>query len=339
MDGEDKRLFQNAIAINQLLDESLGFETDSNEAATWVDILRRNGVEQQTSKFHLTTCDQVVVCTIGIVGGVLDLSRSFSKAMTNEDLHQRFDRLSKNYTKEVTGCDGIAAIDNIKGGPAHRLVGPSHDLTRLFETIGQMLRGEFSSNVSCVRHVANQYTQGGREYLKIESPVDAAIILLLHLIGDFFSKTSLPIPGRTILAESDRVELVREIFAEYRNDGNLRTQVSKLLSTLSGALVISVFLWLYRCADLVVRDQRKLVASLIRVREDIKFHVLMRNAQSIAFAISLGKASFTANLADVNYLSFVQIVRSGASINRLSCAEQDTLMAKLKAIRGQIESL
>ena len=40
--------------------------------------------------------------------------------LENENLHQKFDHLSKDYLKKVTGSGGAAAIDNFKGGPLHR---------------------------------------------------------------------------------------------------------------------------------------------------------------------------------------------------------------------------
>lgn len=270
---------------------------------------------------------------------MLDLTKSFSEAMTNEGLHQKFDRLSKDYVKKVTGDKGITAIDNCIGGDVHRLVGPGHDLTRFFETIGQMMRGEFRSNIRGVEYIANRYRAGCTDYLRIDDPVDAATILILHLIGDFFSKQSLPIPDRTRLTESENKEVISTVFKEFRNSNSLRTQVASFLSNMSGALFISLVLRLYRYMDLFVVEGQRPGLGQLKLGDDLKYHLLHRNAQTIASVISTGKAAFSGNPANVNYPSFTQVIRSGASINRLTRMEQDRLLASFSGIRNQVEAL
>ncbi len=341
MSSNERSLIRKADYVDRLLDEGLGLdETGDSEMTTWEELLRRNEIEPPKSRLGLATLDKVVYCATGIAGGVLNLTQSYSKVMTNEGLHQKFNKLSNDYIEKVTGQKGITSIDNYKGGGvSHRLVGPGHDLTRFFETIAQMMCGEFLSNVHGVEHIASRYRTGSAEYLPIEDPVDAAIILILHLIGDFFSKQSLPIPGRTRLAESECVEVVREVFKEFRNGDNLRKQVATFLSNLSSAIFISLVLRLYRYMDLFIVESQKPGLKQLQLGEDFKYHLLNRNAQTIAFVISTGRAVFSGNPADVNYLSFIQVVRSGASINRLSLQEQDNLLAEFSIIRNQVAAL
>lgn len=335
MNSGSSALLAQANELDQLLDEALG-DARPSQAQDWDAILQRNGVEFD-GYAPLDTRDQVVALVAGLVGGVLDLTNAFRAGLTNEGGHQRFDALSKEYLEKITGQSGIAAIDNHRGGRAHRLIGPAHDLTRFFEALGQMMNGRFESNFGGVFKSAMSYRDGCSDYLKIESPVEATILLLLHLIGDFFSAQSLPIPGRSKLAEIHDPEIYRAIVKEFLNGENLRGEVSKFLSTLSGAVLIALIIRLYRYYVIFVVERQPVRWKCLSLANDISFHLMQRNAQTLSFVISAAKAGFTANPLELNYASFIQIVRSGASVNRLSAEECRLLDARFERVKKEIE--
>lgn len=323
--------------IDATLDSGLTGNEVSYDDASWDDFFNRNGVALPVSEYDLDTIDWTFCCLTGIGCGVLDLTKQCASMMENENLHKKFDDMSKDYLKKVTGSKGSAAIDNHKGGPLHRLVGPGHDLSRFFETIGQMMKGEFRSNVKGNEFFSTTY--GGRsttDYLKIDSPVDAAVVLILHLIGDVFSSMSLPIPGRTKIAESEVKAVVKDVYDEYRNGGNLRQLVSEFLSNMAGAVLIPIVLRLYHYVRIGIEKRSIPKLSL---KNDGKFHLLARNAQTISFTISIGRAAFTRNPLALNYLNFVQIVRNGAAINRITKAQQERLLANISTLSRRIEEL
>jgi hypothetical protein len=330
-------LIRLAGQIDATLDSGLTGKEVLYDDQSWDHILKRNGVELPRSGYDLDAPDWTICCITGIGCGILDLTKQYANVLHNEDLHNKFDSLSKEYLRKVTNSDGIAAIDNIKGGPYHRMVGPAHDLTRFMEAIGQMMKGEFRSNVMGKEFISTVY--GGRSqipYVKIDSAADAAVVLILHLIGDFFSATSLPFPGRTRIAESEVRDVVKEVFDEYRNGGNLRPLVSEFLSNVTGAILIPIVLRLYRYVRVAI--ERRSMPSL-SLKNDVKFHVLDRNAQTISFVISAGRAAFTSNPVALNYMNFVEIVRSGAAINRISKAEQEQLLKRIDAVSLRIAEL
>lgn len=334
---QQDELLRLASQIDATLDSGLTGQDVQYSDMSFESILKRNGIELEPSAYELDTLDWVFCCITGVGCGVLDLTRKLDAGLQNDALHDKFDKLSKTYLEKITGGKGGAAIDNIKGGPLHRLVGPTHDLSRFFEAIGHIMNGEFHSNVLGKEFLSTVY--GGNSqtpYVKIESPVDAAIILFLHLIGDFFSKTSLPIPGRTRLAETECKEVVKQVFAEYRNGGNLRKLVAECLSNLSGTVLIAIVLRLYRYMRIAI--ERRSMPGLT-LKNDPKFHVLDRNAQTISFVISVGKAAFMSNPFALNYTGFVQIIRSGAAINRISTNEQTQLLSRIELITDRIKEL
>ena len=330
-------LIRLASQIDATLDSGLTGIDVSYGDNSYEAVLSRNKVTLAPSAYELDTLDWVFCCLTGVGGGVLDLTRTIDANLTNEELHQKFDKLSSDYLKKVIGIDGKAAIDNIRGGPLHRIVGPTHDLSRFFEAVKDIMKGEFHANVRGTNFIETFHSSASKSpYVQIDGPVDAAIVLLLHMIGDFFSKTSLPIPGRSKLAESEYKEIVKEVFAEYRNGGNLRKLVSEFLSNVTGTILIALVLRLYRYMRIAI--ERRSMPGL-SLKDDDKFHVLDRNAQTISFVISVGKAAFTSNPLALNYTGFVQIIRSGAAINRISTGEQAFLNDKLVALDARIRSL
>jgi hypothetical protein len=323
--------------IDATLDSGLTGKEVSYNDASWDDFYKRNGIALPVSEYDLDTIDWTFCCLTGIGCGVLDLSRQCASVLENENVHKKFDEMSKDYLQKVTGSKGSAAIDNHKGGPLHRLVGPSHDLSRFLETIGNLVKGEFHANVEGNTIIATAYSgRSTTDYLKIDSPADAAVVLILHLIGDFFSAMSLPIPGRTKIAESDVQQVVKDVFDEYRSGGNLRKLVSEFLSNIAGAVLIPIVLRLYRYVRIAIEKRSVPKLSL---KNDGKFHLLARNAQTISFTISIGRAAFTQNPLALNYLNFVQIVRNGAAINRITKGEQERLLANISNLSRRIEEL
>lgn len=340
MDKFNKDLLRQADDLDRELDAVLGTQQASaRDVATWSDILANNGVEPRCVP-QLTLQDQAISCIVGVAGGVLDLTQSFKSRMKNESVHQRFDQLSKDWLKRVTGEDGIAAIDNQRGGPsAHRLIGPAHDLSRFFEAIGQITKGEFRSSFGGVEKIVSSYGPNSADYVKVENPVDAAILLILHLIGDFFSAQSLPLPGRTQQAETRQVEIYRKIVSDFREGRNLREQVAGFLSNLSGTVLISITLRLYRYFVMFVMERQQVELRRFRLADDELYHLLHRDAQMIAFGISVGKTCFTQNLIDVNYTSFIQFVRSGVAIQRISARELERLDGEFQELVQKIEAI
>lgn len=171
-------ILSNAIRENEL--------DTIKEELTWNLILKRNGIEPPKSQFDLSIFDHFIYSITGLIGGIIDLTKNISDSLNNETIHNSFDKQSKKYIKQITGQDGIAAIDNKLGGDTHRLIGPSHDLARFSEAVNQIMKGKFHSNVHGVGKILDRYSKNSSKYLKIKDPIDAAFVLFLHIIGDFF---------------------------------------------------------------------------------------------------------------------------------------------------------
>jgi hypothetical protein len=334
-----------AYSVDSELNQLLGIKADfyDNENKSWDLLLERNGISNNISSVTFTALDHVVYSLAGITGGLLDLTKQYTKVMTNDSIAKSFEDKCKEYVNKITGKkNGIPAIDNIIGGPDHRMWGPTHDLARIFETIKGIMRGEFhlKIDVAAVDRLINTYSRKSSEYVKIENPIDAFIVLMLHLLSDFFTVKSLPIPGRTKLIENGDNKVILKVLKEYRKGGNLRQIVADFLNSLSSALFIAIFCRLYRYYDMYSSSGNiGYVAKNFQLKNDIKYYLLLRNASTICFVISVGKAAFSRNIFDINYINFVQIIQSGMSINRLSISEQNLLLDRFENNIAKIERI
>lgn len=265
--------------------------------------------------------DVVVAGITGLSGGLLDLRKTFAEAMTSEDWHQQLDRRFKDYAKENVG-PGTIAIDNASGGPSHRLVGPTHDIFRLFKAVRLVREGRFESAVSGVLKSATSYRGELPPYVKVDDPTDALMLVLLHWSGDFFSAMSLPIPGWSLLAESENAQFVRTLFIAYRNGANLRTAVSQLLSNFSGVALITVILHFYRWGDMLTASGSMDVSALkLGLAQDLRYRWMSRNAGFAASGVSVGRVAVTGDLFSLNYAALAKAMMDARVVERLLDAE------------------
>lgn len=292
---------------------------DGAVATSWAELYELFGEEMPGADLGLRTADLAAATIAGLAGGVLDLQPAISSALTSEDLHQQLDAAFKQKVKDATGQNGTVSIDNaLGGGRNHRLVGPTHDLFRLFSAVRAVQNGQFVSAVKGVRKVNTAYRAGLPPYLKVESPGDALILVLMHWAADFFSAQSLPIPGWSRLAEINERDFVEWLFRAYREGANLRAMVSQFLSNLSGLALISIVLHLYRYIDLFwVTERRPIKLATFNLSNDLRFRWMSRNANLTAMTVSTAHAALAQNFFAWNYMSFVKFFADARAVEKV----------------------
>lgn len=313
-------------------------ESPRSSASSLDELARRLGISPEDDGLTTAPHEHFVSVFAGTVGGVLDLGgislrERISDSLTSEEMHQRIDGLFKKKMGELTGGRGTVAIDNIRGGADHRLVGPTHDVFRLLKTIHGVRSGTFESNVKNVRILTERYGSRSNAYLKVESTSDALFLVLLHWAADFFSSRSLPIPGWSLLAEIDDQKFVTWLFRAYREGANLRTAISQLLSNLSGVALISVILTVYRYADLFfITEKIPFSIERLNLGRDYKYRFLSRNAALVATGVSTGNALLTQDFFNWNYVAMMKFWSDGRAVNAI-------LDARLREIDQRTERL
>lgn len=272
---------------------------------TWQELESRIGLDPLSDSPGLRTPDHLASILSGLAGGFLDLRPQIAASLTSEEMHQRIDAAYKEKVKQIIGREGTLAIDNVMGGPDHRMVGPTHDVFRLFQTIQLVRRGKFESAVKGVLKHKDSYRDGLPPYLQVEKAADALVLVLMHWVADFFSSRSLPLPGWSKLAEVDNREFVDWLFKAYREGANLRTTVSQFLSNLSGLALISILLHIYRYIDMFWITERVEISTLSLSR-DLRFRWMTRNANLTALGVSTGNTIITQNLFNLNYMAMIK---------------------------------
>jgi hypothetical protein len=273
-----------------------------------------------------------------LAGGILDISKPLSDGMTNERVHQRLDRMSRARASAASG-GGLPAIDNPAGGPDHRLVGPTHDVARLFKALRAVREGRIEYARDGVRMAATQYSADSQQYAQISGVGDAAVVLVLHWAGDFFSKRSLPIPGMSKLASLGRPELVKKLFEAYRAGANLRTLVSQFLSSLSGVALIGILVTVFRGIDRIwISASHRPLDAFLGLAADVRFRIMSRNANLVALALSTGAAAVQQNIFRLNHLALARFVADGYALERMLGQRIKDADARTDRILGQLEA-
>lgn len=338
MGDEDDHLLKSLVGLQNrtdALDARLhGMAPPRAIVVAWEDIYAGHGELPPGANWELTVADHAAASIAGLGGGLLDLSKEISKGLTNESMHRRLDAIFKE--RVAKSGDGTVAIDNALGGPSHRMVGPTHDVFRLFSAVKLVQAGRFESAVRGVLKEANSYRADLPDYLKISDPTEALLLVLLHWGADFFSKMSLPIPGWSKLAESNNVEFVRALFTAYRGGANLRSALSQLISNLSGLALISVVLHVYRYIDRYISGTMEFSLSSLSLSSDVRFGMMSRNANLIALAVSAAHAGVSQNIFALNYAAFFKFCADGRSINKLADGRADELEARLDVILREL---
>lgn len=129
------------------------------------------------------------------------------------------------------------------GGPAHRVKSSGHDLGRPLAALAQIRDGQFRA-VRWVDGVRTTFATDPGAYVPVEAYGEALTLWMKHLVADFVTPMSLPLPGWTWLFEQP-VEDVRN-FARMTYQGrhfgeglNMRSGIlTPMLSFLSTEAIV-----------------------------------------------------------------------------------------------------
>lgn len=137
------------------------------------------------------------------------------------------------------------------GGVLHRVRSRGHDLSRFLEAVNQTAQGEFRGvrwSYGKPIEVISRLNQNGNAYL--EMPWIAALVnVTVHLMADFFSAHSLPLPLSSVVCENAAREMRILIHNLYEGGFNLRHVALGGLEVLLSYLGIEIWLWMQYGTD------------------------------------------------------------------------------------------
>ena len=223
---------------------------------------------------NLSLVDVLVASIAGIVCGAMN-----GLFKTTVPQHGN---LKHEHSTTRTGVDyKVPKPEGMKGSVQglHRQIGPGHDLGRFKEAL-DLISGKkmdfplwgksISEQTGGVLHAGNMRVTEfiGRGGFKI--PEDPKAELLNHLLIDFFTKTSLPLPFTSYIADYSQA-MAKIMIGMYDNGLNLKNFVGNVSSIAMLQLITHSYAYLFRAAKLVNFYER-----LIKVKNAEEFGELYK---------------------------------------------------------------
>jgi hypothetical protein len=249
----------------------------------------------------------------GILGGLMDIlfatqgkflegmmaDKSSWLGSAMEDIHKHHHAF-----QPLSPIDYRASglTDEANGWAFHRGVSPGHDLLRFLSGISQIKNGVFQGifyKNGVPNLVTSAQTLSGISYEPMGLG-DAIVNYTTHMFCDFFSSTSLPIPGTSFAFESGSRELRTFVVRDLYEQGiNLRHIVMQALPPIMISLIINCYCW--------VRFRK---SSASQEAKDQKKIELLTVAHSISAGFNIGKIIFYRNPLMVNVPQLMAAVRN-----------------------------
>ena len=206
---------------------------------------------RQSFSVNLSATDIVVATISGVVCGAMNgLLKSF--------IPQHGDLKHKHSTTR-TGVDyKVPKPEGMKGSVQglHRQIGPGHDLGRFQEALDLMsgkktdfpLWGKnISEQMGGSLHPGNMRVEDFLSRGGFKIPDDPKAELMNHLLIDFFTKTSLPLPFTSYIADNSQA-MAKIMLGMYGNGLNLKNLVGNVSSLAMLQLITNSYVFLFKSA-------------------------------------------------------------------------------------------
>lgn len=207
------------------------------------------------------------------------------------------------------------------GGPHHRQLSKGHDLLRFIEAILQIKNGRFEGIIfqdNTAIKVASSINQYGNSYEQMKTS-EAILTYLKHMKGDFFSTTSLPIPGYSFLRESSNRELRLLSANMYRAGFNLKNIVIQSCSTIAIELILRIYMAITETKRII--NQNKSIniledysninnlKGIIMPASNPKYREMFLIAHAIVTSFNIGKVIIKKAPWEINITEILMTIR------------------------------
>jgi hypothetical protein len=272
--------------------------------------------------------DYLTVFISGILGGLADIfvgmPGGYKEINVKNNSFLGLGEQLKNYDLSNNIID--TQIPNTSLGD-HRLYSYGHDLFRFTNASSMIKNGE---------GVLGIIPSFGEMPLISLDPTpsnewDSAIILLLHLFKDFWTKRSLPLPGSTAIANLNNNEMPEIIRDLYRNhEVNLRQLTGQLLSVTVIELTIRIWLYFTYRKTNVPKDK---ISS--------KKNKMLLLGHSVGMLFNTGKVLVTQNPFLINIPQLIRIMYLGFKVlkDNTEITQKAITRANLAVYKNKIETL
>ena len=206
----------------------------------------------------------------------------------------------------------------------HRQIGPTHDIFRFKETL-ELLTGNKndydiwgSTATKIIGHPLSSMGQKYTDFLASNGfniPQNPAFELQNHLLIDFFTKHSLPIPGSTFINDKSP-EFAKIMTSMYDKGFNFKNTAGNFLGFLMVQVIIHGYTFLFKAipesnfklSNISIDSAKSLVETYSKLIKVNEFHIMMMMSHGSSFLvdsiITFSTKSY-AGLFQLNYLSLI----------------------------------
>lgn len=203
---------------------------------------------------NLSATDIIVATVAGIVCGAMNgLFKSFIP---------QHGKLKHEHSTTRTGVDyKVPKPEGMKGSVQglHRQIGPGHDLARFKEAL-ELMSGEkkdfplwgktIAEQTGEILHAGNLSIENFKDIGGFKIPDDPKKELMNHLLIDFFTKTSLPLPFTSYIADNSPA-MAKIMLGMYGSGLNLKNLAGNVSAIAMLQLIIHSYVFLFKSAKTV----------------------------------------------------------------------------------------
>ena len=309
---------------------------------------------------NLSWTDIIVAISAGVLCGAMNgLFKSYVPKHGN---------LKHKHSTTRTGVDyKVPKPKGMKGSVQglHRQIGPGHDIGRFKEALDLMsgktkdfpLWGKtIAEQTGGVLHAGNMSIEDFLAQGGFKIPADPKAELMNHLLIDFFTKTSLPLPFTSYIADNSQA-MAKIMMGMYDNGLNLKNVVGNVSSLAILQLVTHSYAYLFKSAKEVnlysrikdVSSPKEFMTLFNELGEENKryikskdFNVLQALAHGSSFLVDTIITVGSKNYAGLFCLDFGTLIAFATDVIKYVKQSTDTYkdtLSEINAISDQVLSL
>ena len=309
---------------------------------------------------NLSWMDIIVAISAGVLCGAMNgLFKSYVPKHGN---------LKHKHSTTRTGVDyKVPKPKGMKGSVQglHRQIGPGHDIGRFKEALDLMsgktkdfpLWGKtIAEQTGGVLHAGNMSIEDFLAQGGFKIPADPKAELMNHLLIDFFTKTSLPLPFTSYIADNSQA-MAKIMMGMYDNGLNLKNVVGNVSSLAILQLVTHSYAYLFKSAKEVnlysrikdVSSPKEFMTLFNELGEENKryikskdFNVLQALAHGSSFLVDTIITVGSKNYAGLFCLDFGTLIAFATDVIKYVKQSTDTYkdtLSEINAISDQVLSL
>lgn len=302
-----------------------------------------NSINAQIDQINLKTIpfdkwDVILAFALGIleVAGdflISDHNQSNSIAHQMSDKKTKLGQAFESIHKKLDHSGQPLDYQGYKfGGGDHRGRTFCHDLLMFPLSLYMLTKGKFIDGYyedGIFNTVVSALNQRGTEYVGLSGP-ESLIAYFTHMLADFFSTKSLPLPGFSLLTHFPNRDIRKFACDLYKDGLNLRNLVMQGIPIAT----VELLTWIYVALRYKNCDYSK---EQIKQKKDR----LLLISHSLAMSINVGKVIITKEITSLNLPIIIRVVKLTWSeiASKIDMNKKIIVQSYLSTIKNELEVL